>query len=222
MPDDVSDTLADGFELRDDERLALQDIVGARLGVVITGEPGSGKSALTSALCGLVPSRHRILVVADDENFDRYSDTHDHAVVLRADPARSSGTDAASLIRRSADLRANFLVVDEMPGHAVHAFLLADGIGRVGVLPFTTAEDALRYMCEHVVDDTDWRAGAGAAELLVSNAVQMVVTMRHDAESGTSVVDAIDSVARGWDRLAVRPLVQRASRQPGVVQEPSP
>ncbi len=116
------------------ERMAalLGVVVTSRVGFLVSGGTGSGKTTLLSALLGLVPAEHRLLVVEDSREL---APGHPHCVRLECRPPNSEGIGAVTmtdLVRQALRMRPDRLVVGEVRGGELCDLLTAMNTGHEG------------------------------------------------------------------------------------------
>lgn len=131
MPLSFGSAVAGGLcEPRIAER--LRDAVLRRSNLLITGGTGAGKTALLSALLGLVPSDERIVTI---EDLAELSPVHPHHVALEARQANAEGAGAIGLdelLRQALRMRPDRLVLGECRGPEVATLLSALNTGHDG------------------------------------------------------------------------------------------
>jgi pilus assembly protein CpaF len=113
-------------------RPLLEDLVGSRLALVVTGGTGSGKTTLLNALLSLVDPTERIVVI---EDAGELRPRHPHVVFLEARRANVEGAGEISLqtlVRQSLRMRPDRLVVGEVRGAEVVDLLAAMNTGHEG------------------------------------------------------------------------------------------
>ena len=110
----------------------LRDVIDARLGLLVCGGTGCGKTTLLAALLSLVPADERIVVVEDSTEL---APDHDHTVQLEARPANAEGVGeitVRTLVRQALRMRPDRLVVGEVRGAEVVDLLAAMNTGHEG------------------------------------------------------------------------------------------
>lgn len=118
----VSPALAEG----------LRVLVGTRLGVLVVGATGTGKTTLLGALLEEVAAAERIVCVEDSSEL---RPRHPHVVSLEARSGNVEGAGAIGmdvLVRQALRMRPDRLVVGECRGAEVRELLLALGSGHSG------------------------------------------------------------------------------------------
>lgn len=110
----------------------LRDLVRARVGLLVVGPTGAGKTTVLSALLGLVGADERIVCVEDASEL---RPAHPHVVSLESRPGNVEGAGAVGmdvLVRQALRMRPDRLVVGECRGAEVRELLLALGAGHCG------------------------------------------------------------------------------------------
>jgi pilus assembly protein CpaF len=125
-----------GFELTElvhPETADLLDaVVAAKVGFLITGGTGSGKTTVLSALLSRVAASERIVVVEDCREL---RPRHPHVVRLEARPPNVEGAGAVTvrdLVRQALRMRPDRLVVGEVRGAEVVDLMAALNTGHEG------------------------------------------------------------------------------------------
>ena len=111
---------------------ALRALVRARLGLLVVGATGAGKTTVLNALLEEVPAGERIVCVEDASEL---RPRHPHVVSLEARPGNVEGAGAVGLdvlVRQALRMRPDRLVVGECRGAEVRELLLALGAGHSG------------------------------------------------------------------------------------------
>lgn len=110
----------------------LSGIVRSRLGFLVCGGTGSGKTTILSTLLGLVPADERIVIVEDSTEL---RPAHPHVVSLQSRTANVEGAGVVSLrdlIRQALRMRPDRVVVGEVRGAEVVDLLAAMNTGHEG------------------------------------------------------------------------------------------
>jgi pilus assembly protein CpaF len=110
----------------------LDDIVGARLALLISGGTGAGKTTLLSAVLGTVAADQRIVCVEDAAEL---APAHPHLVKLVARCANVEGVGEVTLrdlVRQALRMRPDRIVVGEVRGAEVVDLLAALNTGHDG------------------------------------------------------------------------------------------
>lgn len=123
---DASGTFAPG------QRAWLENLVGERANILITGGTGTGKTTLLTALLSTVDHGERIVTI---EDVAELRPRHPHHVSLEARQANLEGAGRitlAMLVRESLRMRPDRLVVGECRGEEVRELLTALNTGHDG------------------------------------------------------------------------------------------
>jgi pilus assembly protein CpaF len=110
----------------------LDDIIGARLALLISGGTGAGKTTLLSAVLGAVAADERIVCVEDAAELEP---AHPHLVKLVARCANVEGVGEVTvrdLVRQALRMRPDRIVVGEVRGAEVVDLLAALNTGHDG------------------------------------------------------------------------------------------
>jgi pilus assembly protein CpaF len=110
----------------------LDDIIGARLAVLVSGGTGAGKTTLLSAILGAVAPDERIVCVEDAAEL---APAHPHLVKLVARCANVEGVGEVTirdLVRQALRMRPDRIVVGEVRGAEVVDLLAALNTGHDG------------------------------------------------------------------------------------------
>lgn len=113
-------------------RQRLDQIIGERVNVLVTGATGAGKTTLLGALLSGVPPTERIVTIEDVAELRLQ---HPHHVSLEARQANLEGTGAiglSRLVREALRMRPDRLVVGECRGEEVRELLTALNTGHDG------------------------------------------------------------------------------------------
>ena len=131
MAHDVDELVAAGSV--DAEAAALlRALIAARLGFLVSGGTGTGKTTLLSSLLGLVGPGERIVLAEDSAEL---RPDHPHVVRLEARPANQEGVGLVTLrdlVRQALRMRPDRLVVGEVRGPEVTDLLAALNTGHEG------------------------------------------------------------------------------------------
>jgi pilus assembly protein CpaF len=127
----LDELVASGTVNRQGARL-LREIVGRRLGFLVSGGTGSGKTTLLGSLLSLVPPAERVVVVEDASEL---RPDHPHVVALESRPPNVEGAGEVTLrtlVRQALRMRPDRLVVGEVRGAEVVEMLAAMNTGHEG------------------------------------------------------------------------------------------
>jgi pilus assembly protein CpaF len=110
----------------------LDDLVQARVSLLVTGGTGTGKTTLLATLLSQVPAAERMVLVEDSGEL---APVHPHVVRLEARLANAEGAGAVDLrmlVREALRMRPDRLVVGEVRGGEVVELLAALNTGHDG------------------------------------------------------------------------------------------
>jgi len=110
----------------------LSSVVRARLGLLVSGGTGAGKTSLLAALLAQVPPAERIITIEDAPEL---RPEHPHVISLQSRSGNSEGCGAigpAELVRQALRMRPDRLVVGEFRGAEIADLLAALNTGHAG------------------------------------------------------------------------------------------
>jgi pilus assembly protein CpaF len=110
----------------------VRAMVCARLGFLVSGGTGSGKTTVLSVLLSQVSGRERILLIEDSGELQPQ---HPHVVRLQSRPANLEGAGAVTLrdlVRQGLRMRPDRIVIGEVRGGEVADWLAAMNTGHAG------------------------------------------------------------------------------------------
>jgi pilus assembly protein CpaF len=148
----------------DQERL-LENAVGGRVSIVVTGPTGSGKTTLVNALLGLVDETERVVIV---EEVAELSPACRHWVALVSRPPNIEGSGAVeplALVRCALRMRPDRIVVGEVRGPEALAALAAMSTGHRGSMVTLHANSAAEAVDRMVTLALQARSGASHSSL---------------------------------------------------------
>ncbi|BBY81593.1 TadA family conjugal transfer-associated ATPase [Mycolicibacterium pulveris] len=176
----------------------LDDIIRARLAMLISGGTGAGKTTLLAAVLGSVPAHERIVCVEDAAEL---APVHPHLVKLVARCPNVEGVGAVSvreLVRQALRMRPDRIVVGEVRGAEVVDLLAALNTGHDGgagtVHANSPAEVPARLEALAAVGGLD----RAALHSQLAAAVQVVVHVSRD-RAGRRRLTEISVLERGPD-----------------------
>lgn len=120
----------------------LQNIVKARLNVLISGGTGTGKTTLLNVLSRFIPSNERIITIEDSAELQL---KQEHVVRLETRPPNIEGAGEITqrdLVRNSLRMRPDRIIVGEVRGSEVLDMLQAMNTGHDGSLTTVHANSA--------------------------------------------------------------------------------
>ena len=127
----------------------LAAVVEARLGMVVSGGTGAGKTTFLNAVSAYIPDGERLVTIEDSAELIL---RHKHRVRLESRPANADGVGQVTtreLVRNSLRMRPDRIIVGEVRGPEVWDMLQAMNTGHEGSLTTVhanSAEDALARM----------------------------------------------------------------------------
>lgn len=113
-------------------RERIDELVGRRANLLVTGAGGSGKTTLLAAMLSAAPAGERIVTI---EDVAELRIRHDHVVALQTRQANLEGAgevDLARLVREALRMRPDRLVLGECRGAEIRELLAALNTGHDG------------------------------------------------------------------------------------------
>ena len=168
---------------------AIEDAVGDRRNILVSGGTGTGKTTLANAILDAVArvSRdHRIVVIEDRRKLQI---DVENAVFLRT----SDNTDMTRLLRATMRLRPDRIVVGEVRDGSALALLKAWNTGHPGGVGTVHANDASAALIR--IGQLIQEAGVPPNPELIAEAVNVVVSIKRTA-TGRKVEEVV--AVRGW------------------------
>lgn len=139
-----------GFgSLTEDMATFLQNVVKAKLNIIISGGTGSGKTTLLNALANFVPENERIVTI---EDMAELRIPHGHVAGLEARPSNVEGKGEVTirqLVRNALRMRPDRIIVGEVRGAEAFDMLQAMNTGHEGSLTTVhsnSPDDAMRRL----------------------------------------------------------------------------
>lgn len=175
------DELVECGTLRHGADAWLRAIIAARVGFLISGSTGSGKTTVLSMLLGDVDHRERVLLVEDSGEL---APAHPHVVRLEARHPNSEGVgdvSLAQLVRQALRMRPDRVVVGEVRGAEVVELLTALNTGHEGgcgtIHANSAADVPARLEALGLLASLD----RDAVHALIAAALSVVVHLQRDA-----------------------------------------
>lgn len=159
----------------------LRAIVAARLGFLISGGTGTGKTTVLSMLLGEVEHGDRVLIVEDSGEL---APDHPHIVRLEARHANSEGVgevSMAQLVRQALRMRPDRVVVGEVRGAEVVELLTALNTGHEGGCGTIHANSAADVPARLEALGLLAHLDRDAVHALIGAALNVVVHLHRDA-----------------------------------------
>ena len=185
----------------------LERAVRARLGILVSGGTGSGKTTTLNALSAFIPPGERVVTIEDTAELRLQQP---HVVRLEGRPANVEGRGEVSirrLVRNALRMRPDRIVVGEVRGAEALDMLGAMSSGHDGSLSTVHAgspEEALRRL-EVLALMADVGLPHAAVREQVASAIDLVVHQARVAD-GTRRVVAVSEVVRAAAGPATREL----------------
>ncbi len=206
-PPGIDDLVANGTLISEMARF-LEAAVVSRLGILISGGTGTGKTTLLNALSGFIPEGERIITIEDSAELRL---RQPHVVPLEARPPNVEGrgeVTLADLVKNSLRMRPDRIVVGEVRGAEVLDMLQAMNTGHPGSMSTVHANSPR---------DALWRleimaamAGHGFSEralrALVASAIQVVVQLARFPDGSRRVVSISEMQGAGSEPGTLREL----------------
>jgi pilus assembly protein CpaF len=179
----------------------LAAAVKARLNIVVCGGTGAGKTTLLRALASEIPHYERLITIEDslELGLDRYVELHGDVVAMEAREANVEGegeVSLAELVRWALRMSPDRVVVGEVRGNELLPMLNAMSQGNDGsmcTLHANSSAGAFSKLAAYAIQSQE-RLPLEATNLLVANAVDLVVFLGHDAEGHGRYLSSIREV----------------------------
>jgi len=155
----------------------LAAVVEARIGIVISGGTGAGKTTMLNALSAFIPREERLVTIEDSAELILQ---HKHCVRLETRPANSEGVGEFSqrdLVRNSLRMRPDRILVGEVRGPEVWDMLQAMNTGHEGSLTTVHANsthDALARL-EMMVSMTGFELPIPVVRQYIGSGIKLIV-----------------------------------------------
>ncbi len=136
------DWLVGNGTLGRDQADELNEAVGSRKSIIVSGGTGSGKTTLLNALAGFIPEGERIVTIEDAAELEI---GQPHVVRLESRPANVEGRGEVTireLLRNALRMRPDRIVIGEVRGPEALDLLTAMNTGHDGVLSTVHASSA--------------------------------------------------------------------------------
>jgi len=177
----------------------FEAMVNARLNIVVSGGPGTGKTTLLGALGGAIPRQRRVMTVEDtfELRFDRAE--HPDMVRIQTRLANTEGVgefDMSRGVRASQRMTPEVVIVGEVRGAEVVWMAKAMSMGIDGSMCTVHASDSAQALLRMIAYAMEPPAAytRDAAVALLASAVHVVVHLDF-ARDGTRVVSSVREVA---------------------------
>ncbi len=195
------DDLAERGTLTASLRAFLGAAVQAPLNILVCGGTGAGKTTLLRALAAEIPRDERLITVEDalELGLERDRERHANATALEARPPNVEGEGEitmAALVRAALRMDPDRVIVGEVRGAEVIPMLNAMSQGNDGsmcTIHANSSAGAFDKLATYAVQAPE-RLGLEATNLLIANAIDLVVHLAYDRASGHRVVDSVREV----------------------------
>ena len=152
----------------------LSAFMATPTGVIITGQPGSGKTTLVNAMLRAAPPTLRVIVCEDTPEV---SVAHLHAARWKTRPAGPDGSNAVTLrdlVKMSLGMRPDLIVVGEVRGEEAYELTRAGnaGAGMLSTIHANNARQGLQALVSTAV-----MAGPNVAPEQVRNVFSSIVDL---------------------------------------------
>jgi pilus assembly protein CpaF len=202
------DELVELGTLNAEQRDRLEEAVGERRSVLVSGGTGSGKTTLLNALSSFVASRERVVTIEDAAELRLQQP---HVVRLESRPAGVEGRGEVTirdLLRNALRMRPDRIVIGEVRGPEALDLLTALNTGHDGALSTVHANSAADALSR--LETLALMAGVGLPHAAIAEQVRrgidLVVQMerRPDGARVVSAVEEVRSLKRGgvWEGAA--------------------
>ncbi len=187
-------------------RALVDELVGRRANVLVTGAAGSGKTTLLGAMLSSAPPGERILVV---EDVAELRIAHPHLVRLEARQANLEGAGAIGLdrlVREALRMRPDRLVVGECRGAELRELLTALNTGHdggAGTLHANSLADVPARL-EALGALAGWSSEALARQVV--SAIDAVLHLERDAQGSRVLAEAGRLTLTRRGRLVAEPI----------------
>ena len=157
----------------------LAAAVEARIGILISGGTGAGKTTFLNALSAFVPPEERIVTIEDSAELIL---RHRHRVRLETRPPNAEGTGEVTqrdLVRNALRMRPDRIIVGEVRGAEVWDMLQAMNTGHDGSLTTVhanSAADALSRL-EMMVSMTGFSVPINVVRQYISSGITLIVQL---------------------------------------------
>jgi len=182
-------------------RQVLAAAVRARRNLIICGDVGAGKTTLLRALAAEMPTSERLVTIEDtlELGLERHPELHPDVVALEARDANVEGhgrVTQAELVRWALRMSPDRVIVGEVRGEELVPMLNAMSMGTNGsmcTLHAGGSGEAFGKLATYAIQAPE-RLPLEATNLLVANAVHLVVFLDHDRASGRRQVTSVREV----------------------------
>jgi len=194
--------------------LALREFLGAAVrgyhNMIVCGNPGSGKTTLLRALAAEIPPSERLITIEDSLELELGHDPqlHPDLVAFEAREANVEGEGTvtqADLVRWALRMSPDRVIVGEVRGEEVLPMLNAMSQGSDGSMCTVHAGSSrgvFGKLTAYAIQAPE-RLSMEATNLLIGNAINLVVFIAHDRRSGRRTVASVREVTGADGPLVV-------------------
>lgn len=219
------DDLAERGTVAPSLRGFLGAAVQCRLNIQVCGGTGAGKTTFLRALASEIPRDERLITIEDalELGLDRDPERHANVTSLEARLPNVEGEGEitmAALVRAALRMDPDRVIVGEVRGDEVIPMLNAMSQGNDGsmcTIHANSSAGAFDKLATYAVQAPE-RLGLEATNLLIANAVDLVVHLAYDRASGRRVVDSVREVTGADGPLVASNEVWRPSPDGQAVQ----
>ena len=196
----------------------LAAAVRSRIGMVLSGGTGAGKTTMLNALSAYIPDKERLVTIEDSAELILQ---HPHRVRMETRPANTEGTGEITqrdLVRNSLRMRPDRIIVGEVRGGEVWDMLQAMNTGHEGSLTTihaNSARDALARL-EMMVALSGFEVPVSVVRQYIALGINLIVHVARLQGGIRRVVQISEIVGVQDDRYQVQDLF--GFRQTGVSQ----
>ena len=186
----------------------MKAIVQARLNVLISGGPGTGKTTLLNILSGFIPNNERIVTIEDAAELQL---RQEHVVRLETRPANIEGKGEIAqreLVKNTLRMRPDRIIVGEVRGAESLDMLQAMNTGHDGSLTTVHANscrDALTRI-ETLVSMAGFNLAAKAMRHYISSALDVIIQIARLSDGTRKLVSVQEIVGMEGDLITLQEL----------------
>jgi pilus assembly protein CpaF len=201
--------------------VCLREFLGAAvrgyLNLIVCGGTGSGKTTMLRALAAEIPPSERLITIEDSLELDLGHDPalHPDVVALEAREANVEGEGTvtqADLVRWALRMSPDRVIVGEVRGEEVLPMLSAMSQGNDGSMCTVHAgssRGAFGKLATYSIQAPE-RLPLEATNLLIANAINLVVFIAHDRHTGQRTITSIREVTGADGPLVISNEIFRA------------